>query len=153
MDRLLYFVNQDFRVGIIIIFVCCVFTIVATFFDMWTAIEAVRASGGKPSSHPMQRTGQKIIDYLRLIFFVLMIDILGLLCFSFYNIPYCVVIMTAGILIREGLSMKENYRLKKSGASEVIDIATKIIECLTSDEAEKIIRTIKDSQAVKQKIR
>lgn len=151
MKELFYFIEQDVRIGITIIFACCVFTVLATFFDMWTAIEAVKASGGKPSSHPMKRTGQKIIDYLRLIFFVLMIDILGLLCFTFYNIPYCVVVMTAGILIREGLSMRENYRLKKSGAAQVVDMAAKIVACITSEDAEKIIKAIKDSQNVKYK--
>lgn len=151
MKELFYFIEQDIRIGITIIFACCVFTVLATFFDMWTAIEAIKASGGKPSSHPMKRTGQKIIDYLRLIFFVLMIDVLGLLCLPFYSIPWCVVVMTAGILGREGLSMKENYKLKKSGAVEVIDMATKIVECMTADEAQKIIKVIKETQNLKRK--
>lgn len=143
------FVKQDINIGFVIIFACCVFTVLATIFDMWTAIEAVKASGGKPSSHPMKRTGHKIIDYLRLIFFVLMIDLLGLLSFEFYSIPYCVLLVTVGILIREGLSMKENYKLKKSGAAQVIDMTAKIIQCLTSEEAEKIIKTIKSMNAGK----
>lgn len=151
MTKYFEFINQDVSIGLTIIFVCCVFTVLATFFDLWTAIEAVKAVGGKPSSHPMKRTGQKIIDYLRLIFFVLMIDVLGLMCFQFYSIPYCVVVMTAGILCREGLSMRENYKLKKSGAVEALDWAAQIMQCHSSDEAKMIIKTIGDSIQTRKK--
>lgn len=144
MRQIFDFIQQDIKIGIIVIFACCVFTVIASLFDMWTAIEAVKARGGKPSSHPMSRTGKKIIDYLRLIFFVLMIDVLGLLCFSFYAIPYCVLLITVGILVREGLSMQENYKLKKSNAIEAIDIAAKIVDCLTKEDAQKIIKSINE---------
>lgn len=88
------------------------------------------------------KTGQKIIDYYRLIFFVSMIDVLGLMCFDFYSVPYAVVSITIGILCREGLSMKENYELKKSVAAESIEIASEIIKCINKDDAEKIIKSI-----------
>lgn len=142
MEKLFYFVGQDIHVGVTILFVCCVFTVIASLFDMWTALEAVRASGGRPSSHPMRRTGEKIIDYLRLIFFMLMVDVLGLLCFNFYLIPYFVVITTMGILGREGWSMRENYKLKKSNAAVAMDISKQIVECLNKDDAGKIIAKI-----------
>lgn len=149
LQNLFGFIEQDISVGLIIIFACCVFIIIATIFDMWTAIEAVKARGGKPSSHPMSKTGRKIIDYLRLVFFVLMIDLLGLMCFKFYDIPYCAVFITVGVLVREGISMKENYRLKKSNAVEVIDMASKIVQCVTSEEAEKIIKAINSINNIK----
>ena len=146
MEILFNSILQDLKVGLVLIFMCCIFTVAATFFDMWTAIEAVKAQGKKPESHPMSRTGKKIIDYLRLIAYVLMIDILGLFCLSFYNLPYCAVIITLGILAREGLSMHENYRLKKSNAVEAVDLAEKIVQCVASDDAKKIIKLIQEQK-------
>lgn len=146
MEKLFDFVKQDVSIGITIVFVCCVFIIIATLLDLWTAAEAVKARKEKLSSHPILRTGRKIIDYLRLVFFVLMIDVLGLLCFSFYGIPYFVVIITMGILLREGLSMKENYKLKKSSAIEAVNIAAEIIKCITKEDAEKIIKYINNNR-------
>ena len=146
MEKMFDFVQQDVSVGITIVFVCCVFIIIATLLDFWSAVEAGKARKEKLSSHPILRTGRKIIDYLILVFFVLMIDVLGLLCFSFYGIPYFVVIITIGILLREGLSMKENYKLKKSDAIEAVNIATEIIKCITKEDAERIIKYINNNR-------
>lgn len=47
-------------------------------------------------------------------------------------------------MIVEGLSIIENLRKKKSHAAEVADMAVRIMECATPDEAHKIIKTIKE---------
>lgn len=99
----------------------------------------------------MRKTGQKIIDYLRLVLYVLMIDVLGLMVFPFYNIPFFVVLLTLGILLREGWSMKENYELKQSNAVEAIDMAAEIVKCITKEEAEKLIKTINDKHSINKK--
>lgn len=151
MKELFNFVDVDPTAGMVILFVCCLFTIVASLFDMWTAIEAVRANGQKPSSHPMRRTGIKIIDYLRLIFFVTMIDVLGLLAFSWYGIPYCVLLITVGILLREGVSMRENYELKKSNAMEALDMAAEIVKCVSKEDAEKLLQAINAKHIINKK--
>ena len=139
-QQLFNFVQQDVQIGLVIIFVCCVFVVLATLFDFWTAWEAVKARKAKLSSHPLRRTGQKIIDYIRLILYVLMADVIGFLCFGFYDIPFFVVFTTLGILACEGVSMKENYKLKNSNAVEAIDMTTEIIKCLSKEEAERIIQ-------------
>lgn len=72
-----------------------------------------------------------------------MIDILGL-CFPWYNLPYGAVIGTLGVLIVEGLSVIENFKKKKSHAAEVADMAVRIMECASPEEAKKIIQTIKE---------
>lgn len=105
----------------------------------------------KLSSHPMRKTGQKIIDYLRLVLYVLMIDVLGLMVFPFYSIPFFVVLLTLGILLREGWSMKENYELKQSNAVEAIDMAAEIVKCITKEEAEKLIKAINDKHSINKK--
>lgn len=99
----------------------------------------------------MRKTGQKIIDYLRIVLYVLMIDVLGLMVFPFYSIPFFVVLLTLGILLREGWSMKENYELKQSNAVEAIDMAAEIVKCITKEEAEKLIKAINDKHSINKK--
>lgn len=142
IEKLMVLWTEDVRLAIAVVFVCCVFAVIACIFDMWTAVDAVRATGGRLSSHPMRRTGVKIVDYLRMILYVMMIDLMGCVTLGFYRMPWCAVVVTVGILVREGLSMRENYKLKKSNAGEAIDIAQKIVECLTKEEAERIIRKV-----------
>lgn len=99
----------------------------------------------------MKKTGQKIIDYLRLVLYVLMVDFLGLMCLPFYSIPYFVVLITLCILYREGKSMKENYELKQSNTIEALDMATEIVKCMSKEEAEKIIKAINDKHSINNK--
>ena len=77
--------------------------------------------------------------------FFILIDILGL-CFPWYTLPYGAVIGTAGVLFVEGFSVVENLRKKRSHAAEVADMAVKIVECLTPEEAQKIIKKIKEEK-------
>lgn len=151
MEKYFYFIQHDIKMELIIIFICCVFVVFATLFDFWSAYEAVKARKGKLSSNPMKKTGQKIIDYLRLVLYVLMVDFLGLMCLPFYSIPYFVVLITLCILYREGKSMKENYELKQSNTIEALDMATEIVKCMSKEEAEKIIKAINDKHSINNK--
>lgn len=135
-------ITQDLRHGMTIIFVCCVLIIVASFIDMWTGIDAARANKEPISSRALRKTVAKIIDYLRVLVFAVLIDILGL-CFPWYAIPYCAIIGTLGILLIEFRSVIENSRKKRSHAGEVMDMVAKIIECATDKDAESIIEFIK----------
>lgn len=154
IKELFSYVTQDIRAGLVIIFLCSSFVVVASIIDMWTKIEAVKAIGGKMESRPLSKTGDKIKDYLRLIVFFLMIDILGLVSFSWYAIPYAVLIITAGILLREGLSVKENYELKKSNAVKAIEYALRIIDCNDEQNAKALIKQIiKESRKSKHTVK
>lgn len=145
MEKYIGFITQDLRAGIAIIFVCLVLIVAACLIDMWTGIDAARANKEKICSRPLRKTGTKIVDYYRLVLFFVLIDILGL-CFPWYNLPYGAVIGTAGVLFVEGFSVVENLRRKKSHAAEVADMAAKIVECLTPEEAQKIIKKIKEEK-------
>lgn len=145
MGEYLKFIVQDIRGGVTIIFICSVLICVACLMDMWTGIDAAKANKEKISSKPLRKTGTKIVDYFRLIIIFVLIDILGL-CFPWYNLPYGAIIGTAGVLFVEGFSVVENLRRKKSNAAEVADIAAKIVECLTPEEAQKIIKKIKEDK-------
>lgn len=150
MDIIQFFEAQKATMsfGIIIIFVCCILVIAASFIDMWTGIEAARANKEKISSRALRKTVSKIVDYLRVVMFALLIDILGLF-FPWYNLPYCVLICTLGILLIEGFSVIENSKKKKSHAGEVVDMVTKIIECASEKDAESIITLLKSKQEEK----
>lgn len=145
MEKYVGFITQDLRAGVAIIFVCLVLIVFACLLDMWTGIDAARANKEKICSRPLRKTGTKIVDYYRLVMFFILIDILGL-CFPWYNLPYGAVIGTAGVMFVEGFSVVENLRKKKSHAADVADMAAKIVECLTPEEAQKIIKKIKEEK-------
>lgn len=134
--------TQDVGHGITIIFMCCILIIAACFIDLWTGIDAARKNKEKIRSKALRRTITKILDYLRVIMFGVLIDILGL-TFTWYLMPYCVVICTLGILIIEGKSVLENFHKKKSSAAKVAEVAGAIVECIDNETAEKIIKVIK----------
>lgn len=143
MKELFGFVVQDIRGEVTIIFICSVLICVACLMDMWTGIDAAKANKEKIRSKPLRKTGIKIVDYFRLVIIFVLIDILGL-CFPWYSLPYGAIIGTAGVLFVEGFSVVENLRRKRSHAAEVADVAAKIVKCLTTEDAEKIIKMIKD---------
>lgn len=135
--------TQDVGHGITIIFMCCIITIAACFIDLWTGIDAARKNKETIKSKALRRTVAKIIDYLRVIMFAVLIDVLGL-SFPWYAIPYCAVVCALGILIIEGKSVLENFNKKKSAAAKVVDVIETIINCTDNETAEKIIKAIKD---------
>lgn len=136
-------VTQDVGHGLTVIFICCVMIIVAVLLDLNTGINAARKNKEKIKSRILRRTVTKIIDYLRILLFGVMIDVLGL-SFVWYNIPYCAILVTLGVIAIEAKSVLENYKKTKSSAREIFDVVTKIIECVSEDEARTIIKRIKD---------
>lgn len=134
--------TQDIGHGITIIFMCCVLIIVACFIDLWTGIDAARKNKEQISSKALRRTIAKVLDYLRVIIFGTLIDVLGL-AFPWYEAPYLAIVCTLGILIIEGKSVLENFHKKKSSAAQVVDIIETIVQCTDNDTAEKIIKAIK----------
>ena len=135
--------TQDIGHGITLIFICCVLVIAACLIDLWTGVDAARKNKERIKSRILRRTVAKILDYLRVVVFGVLIDILGL-AFPWYAIPYAALIVTLGILLIEGKSVIENYHKSKSAAAKVVDMISTIIECADNDTAEKIIRAIKD---------
>jgi F0F1-type ATP synthase assembly protein I len=122
---------------------CCVLIIAACFIDLWTGIDAARKNKEKICSKALRRTVSKILDYLRVVMFGVLIDVLGL-TFPWYVIPYCVIICTLGILVIEGKSVLENFQKKKSSAAQVVDVIQAIVDATDNETAEKIIKAIKD---------
>lgn len=143
MEQYFAFVQHDLRGGMTIIFACLVLICIACLLDMWTAIDAARANKERIRSKPLRKTGVKIVDYFRLFLFFVMIDLLGL-CFVWYNLPYGAIVGTVGVLAVEGFSVVENFRRKRSHAADVAEVVSKIISCVTKEDAEKIIEAVKE---------
>lgn len=134
--------------GSVIIFVCAVLVMAAAFIDMWTGIEAARANKERISSRGLRKTVAKIVDYLRVVMFAVLIDVLGLF-FPWYELPYFAVASTLGILLIEGRSVLENFRRKRSHAASVVEVIGRIIEATSADEAEAIIRLLREEGKVR----
>lgn len=129
--------------GIMIAFLLCVLVCAAALIDMWTGTDAARTNKERIMSHGLRKTVSKIIDYLRIVYFFLLIDILGAV-FAWYNLPYCAILATLGVLLIEGRSVIENSKKKQSAAGRVVDAVQEIIACVDSEKAQKIIEMIKE---------
>lgn len=126
--------------GVMIAFLLCVLVCAAALIDMWTGIDAAKTNKEKIMSHGLRKTVRKIIDYLRIVYFFLLIDILGAV-FTWYSLPYCAILATLGVLLIEGRSVIENSKKKKSAAADVVQ---EIISCVDSEKAQKVIEMIKE---------
>ena len=134
--------TQDIGHGVTIIFMCCILVIIACFIDLWTGIDAAKKNREPISSKALRRTIAKVLDYLRVIIFGVLIDLLGL-AFPWYAVPYMAIICTLGILVIEGKSVLENFHKKKSSAAQVVNIIEEIVKATDNETAEKIIKAIK----------
>lgn len=142
-------VSQDIGHGMTIIFICCVVIIVAVLLDLSTGVSAARKNGEKIKSRILRRTITKILDYLRVLLFGVMIDVLGL-SFTWYSAPYCAILVAVGVVLIEAKSVLENYNKSKSAARQLPNILGQIIEAATDEDAKKIIQIIK-SNDIKEK--
>lgn len=142
MELMETYLGHDVSRGLAIIFVCCVLVIAAALLDMWTGVDAAIANRERIRSHSLRKTVRKVIDYLRIVVFGVLIDILGLF-FPWYDIPYACIVVTLGVILIEGKSVIENFKKKRSSAAQVLDIVAKIIECADEKDARKLISIIR----------
>lgn len=147
MESLYFHLNitQDVGHGMTVIFGCCVFIIVAVLLDLDTGVKAARKNKERIYSHRLRRTVTKILDYLRVLLFGVMIDLLGL-AFPWYAVPYCAILVTLGVVLIEAKSVLENYRKMKSAAAVLPTIIADIVDCATEEKAQKIIELIKSNE-------
>lgn len=137
IDTLMFFIAV--RVGIIL--VCWFFMVVSSIVDFWSGTTTAKALGQKLMSHGFRRTITKIGDYVRLMLFALMFDILGSLL-SFYIIPFATILCTVAVIYIEGKSVVENSKRKKAHAADVPDIVKKIVQAATAEQGHEILNEI-----------
>ena len=137
-------ITQDIGHGMTLIFICAVVILLAVLIDLSTGVERAKKCKERIKSHILRRTISKVVDYYRLLFFGVIIDVLGL-AFVWYNMPYCAVIVAAGVVLIEAKSVLENYQKMKSAARAMPDVVKQIIEAVTDKDAAKVIELIKDN--------
>lgn len=137
IDALMFFIV--IRVGIIL--VCWFFIVVSSIVDFWSGTTTAKALGQALMSHGFRRTVTKIGDYVRLMLFALMFDILGSLL-SFYIIPFATILCTIAVIYIEGKSVVENSKRKKAHAADVPDIVKKIVQAATVEQGHEILNEI-----------
>lgn len=137
-------ITQDVGHGMTLIFICAVAILLAVLIDLSTGIERAKKCKERIKSHILRRTISKVVDYYRLLFFGVIIDVLGL-AFVWYNLPYCAVIVAVGVVLIEAKSVLENYQKMKSAAKDMPAVVKRIIDAVTDKDAEKIIELIKDN--------
>lgn len=141
-------IKQDVGLWVMVAFTCAVLVWGAALIDLWTGVDAARANKEPISSHALRRTVGKVVDYLRVMMFCALIDTLGLF-FSWYVLPYFVLVCTLGVLLIEGRSVLENSRKKKSHAADIVDAVEDIIKAATEKDAERIIERLKQEKGKK----
>ena len=146
INALMFFIAV--RAGIIL--VCWFFMVVSSIVDFWSGITTAKALGQALMSHGFRRTVTKIGDYVRLMLFALMFDILGSLL-SFYIVPFATILCTIAVIYIEGKSVVENSKRKKAHAAEVPDIVRKIVQAATAEQGQEIFNEIAKIMALKEK--
>ena len=136
-------ITQDIGHGVTLIFICAVAILLAVLIDLSTGLERAKKCKERIKSHILRRTISKVVDYYRLLFFGVIIDVLGL-AFTWYNMPYCAVLVAVGVVLIECKSVLENYHKMKSAAKDMPTVVKQIIDAVTDKDAEKIIELIKD---------
>jgi Flp pilus assembly protein TadB len=137
--------TQDIGHGMTLIFICAIAILLAVLIDLSTGLERAKKCKERIKSHILRRTISKVVDYYRLLFFGVIIDVLGL-AFVWYNMPYCAVLVAAGVVLIEAKSVLENYQKMKSAARDMPDVVKQIIEAVTDKDANKVIELIKDNE-------
>lgn len=146
INALMFFIV--IRVGIIL--VCWFFMVVSSIVDFWSGTTTAKALGQTLMSRGFRRTITKIGDYVRLMLFALMFDILGSLL-SFYIVPFATILCTIAVIYIEGKSVVENSKRKKAHAADVPDIVKKIVQAATAEQGHKILNEITKIAALNDK--
>lgn len=137
MDGLMFFV----AVRICIVLICWLFMLFGCLVDFWSGTTTAKALGEKLMSHGFRRTIIKVGDYVRVLIFALMFDMLGSFL-SFYKIPFATILCTIAIMLIEGRSVIENSKRKKAHAADIPDIVKQIVQATTAKQGHEIVDKI-----------
>lgn len=117
--------------------------IFAVLIDLWDAIYTARKLNIKVHSHKLRMTVNKMGEYWRIMLLGFVFDLIGVI-FPFYAYPYLSILICVGIVLIEMKSVWEHAVKRKSKAAQLPKIVGRIVECATTEEAEQLIKTIKD---------
>lgn len=148
---------QDFEglrffilVRIAVILGCWFFVIISCIVDFWSGTSTAKIMGQPLMSHGFRRTVIKIGDYIKLMFFALMFDILGSLL-TFYVAPFASILCTISVLVIEGKSVLENSRMKKTHAADVPEMVKQIVQAVTAEQGAEVLNKIVENLSTEKK--
>lgn len=118
-----------------------ILVITAIMLDLWDGVHTARITGQRVHSHRLRITISKMSEYWRFILIGFLVDCLGFF-FSWYALPFVVVLFGLGLMIVEVKSMFEHARKRKSHASSLPDIIRGILECTHEKDALKIVEQL-----------
>lgn len=139
LDKLYLFLGVFLAVSILVI--------VAIMLDLWDGVYTAKKTHQRVHSHKLRITIAKMSEYWRFILIGFLVDCLGIF-FSFYFMPFVVVVFGAGLIVVEAKSMFEHANRRKSHMTELPDIIKSIVECTHEKDAQKILElftTISDT--------
>ena len=119
----------------------CLFDILAIMLDLWDGVYTAKSVGEKIHSHKLRITIGKMSEYWRFLIIGFLVDCI-LSFFSFYILPFVVVLFGVGLIIVEAKSMFEHAQRRKSKASELPSILKKIVSVKNTQEARELLKDI-----------
>ena len=119
----------------------CILVIVAIMLDLWDGVHTAKKTNQRVHSHKLRATIAKMSEYWRFILIGFLVDCLGIF-FSFYFMPFVVVVFGAGLIVVEAKSMFEHANRRKSHMTELPDIIKRIMECAHEKDAHKIVKQL-----------
>lgn len=119
----------------------CILVIVAIMLDLWDGVHTAKKTNQRVHSHKLRVTIAKMSEYWRFIMIGFLVDCLGIF-FSFYVLPFVVVLFGAGLIVVEAKSMFEHANRRKSHTTQLPDIIRNIVECAHEADAQKIIKQL-----------
>ncbi len=111
----------------IIVLALWIIPLIAYFVDFWTGVEGAKAQGERIHSSGLRKTFNKVGEYWRFQLMALLIDLVGSLL-PFYELPYVSMIATISIVLVEFRSVRENFKKKKSGIIDAMNISENILQ-------------------------
>lgn len=147
--------NYDaFFVKLSIVILMWLLVIVATMVDLITGISASKRTGTKhTTSWGLRRTLNKDLQYLALLFMMLIIDI-GLSSLSqyvsFFAAPMCSFIATIALAIIEAISVLENTRKGRKPEEDKLDdiqqLVASTVDALGSEKTKAFLEALQKYQ-------
>ncbi|MDE5811195.1 MAG: phage holin family protein [Muribaculaceae bacterium] len=117
----------------------------AILVDLWDGVQTARVTGQRVHSHKLRVTMAKMSEYFRFVVIGFLIDCVGML-FSFYVMPFVVILFGIGLILVEVKSMLEHARRRKSRTTELPAIIQAILDCRHEKDAHIIIEQLNKSK-------
>lgn len=115
--------------------------VLAIMLDLWDGVHTARVVKDSVHSHKLRITIAKMCEYWRFIVIGFLIDCIGLV-FSFYVVPFMVVLFGLGLILTEVKSMFEHARRRKSHTGDLPDLVREIVKAANERDARIILDKI-----------